>query len=221
MKICPKCKKPLPATIEFFGVRNDIKSGLRSHCKTCRSENAREQRKNPEFLEKEKQQGHKYYKNNKAKITAAKKKYYENNKEKINQRNRRYYKNNLEKEKQRKHEYRKNNKEKIKLQSHEYYKNNPEKIAANNIKRRALKLNQTPDLTQEEKQQIIDIYKHSVKLGPGWQVDHIQPISKGGLHHPDNLQIVAKSYNLQKGSKSNFRLPFEWEIYNKCPQSGH
>jgi len=32
-------------------------------------------------------------------------------------------------------------------------------------------------------------------------VDHIKPVSKGGLHHQDNLQVITKTENLKKGSK--------------------
>jgi len=32
-------------------------------------------------------------------------------------------------------------------------------------------------------------------------VDHIIPLSKGGLHHPDNLQILTAEENLKKGAK--------------------
>ena len=57
------------------------------------------------------------------------------------------------------------------------------------------------------------VYKKSQELGLDWHVDHIRPLSKGGLHHPDNLQIVQKKYNLEKHAKLNFRNPFDWEIY--------
>lgn len=117
-------------------------------------------------------------------------------------------------------EYRENNKEEIRQRNRKYRENNRDKINALEANYRARKLNQTPYLTQEEKHQIELIYRKSQELGQAWQVDHIQPLLKGGVHHPDNLQIVAKEYNLQKGSKSNFRLPFEWEI---CKQQvpGH
>jgi 5-methylcytosine-specific restriction endonuclease McrA len=32
-------------------------------------------------------------------------------------------------------------------------------------------------------------------------VDHIQPIAKGGLHHPDNLQILTMEENRKKWMK--------------------
>lgn len=35
----------------------------------------------------------------------------------------------------------------------------------------------------------------------GYEVDHKIPISKGGLHHPDNLQYLLKSENRKKSNK--------------------
>jgi 5-methylcytosine-specific restriction endonuclease McrA len=31
-------------------------------------------------------------------------------------------------------------------------------------------------------------------------VDHIRPLSKGGAHHQDNLQIISARENLEKGA---------------------
>ena len=108
--------------------------------------------------------------------------------------------------------YRLKNKEARNQYRREYKKNNVGKINAATAKYKALKRNQACVLTQDEKQWIIDIYKRSYELGSDWQVDHKIPLSKGGLHYPDNLQIVLKSYNQQKNDKLDFRLPFVWEI---------
>ena len=35
----------------------------------------------------------------------------------------------------------------------------------------------------------------------GYEVDHIIPLSKGGLHHQDNLQYLTPEDNKKKGSK--------------------
>lgn len=35
----------------------------------------------------------------------------------------------------------------------------------------------------------------------GYEVDHITPVSKGGLHHQDNLQYLTVSENRRKGNK--------------------
>jgi 5-methylcytosine-specific restriction endonuclease McrA len=67
-------------------------------------------------------------------------------------------------------------------------------------KRGAIKLK----LTREEKTRIADLYREAQLLkettGIDHHVDHIRPISAGGLHHPDNLQVITAEENLKKGS---------------------
>lgn len=71
-----------------------------------------------------------------------------------------------------------------------------------------LRLNRTnSSLTDNEKRKINLYYSISQLLGLEWQIDHIIPLSKGGPHHPDNLQIVTKKYNLQKKNRIDFRPP--------------
>ena len=70
-------------------------------------------------------------------------------------------------------------------------------------KRRALKLNQTPDNANLDV--IESIYKmcrrRSQVEGIQYEVDHIKPLSKGGLHHEDNLQIITAHENRVKSAK--------------------
>ena len=40
-----------------------------------------------------------------------------------------------------------------------------------------------------------------------YHVDHIKPLSKGGLHHQDNLQILTATENLRKGAKIEEKQP--------------
>jgi 5-methylcytosine-specific restriction endonuclease McrA len=124
-----------------------------------------------------------------------------------------YRENNKERDVIRVAKWQKNNREKYMVYNAKWQRDNSDKCNAYKAKRRAKKLNQTPDLTQEEKHQIELIYKKSQELGQDWQVDHIIPLSKGGLHHPDNLQVVTKRYNLEKRAKLNFRLPTNKEIF--------
>lgn len=37
--------------------------------------------------------------------------------------------------------------------------------------------------------------------GVQYEVDHIKPLSKGGAHHPDNLQIITAEENRKKAAK--------------------
>jgi len=81
----------------------------------------------------------------------------------------------------------------------------PEKNNVRAAKRRASIRNQTPDLTEEQVKEILTIYEEcsrmSVETGIPHEVDHIIPICKGGLHHPDNLQILTMKENRKKGGK--------------------
>ena len=63
--------------------------------------------------------------------------------------------------------------------------------------RRAKKLKATPSMTVEEWMRLRDIYRQASVMG--LEVDHIQPLELGGLHHPNNLQLLTREYNRQKG----------------------
>ena len=74
--------------------------------------------------------------------------------------------------------------------------------------RRAMKLEQTPENADLEK--ILEIYKECRRLnqehpnGRGraaFHVDHIMPLSRGGLHHEDNLRVIPAEENLRKHAK--------------------
>ena len=70
---------------------------------------------------------------------------------------------------------------------------------------RTKKAGQTPNLTKDQNKKIRQIYKEcdtiSKRTGIPHHVDHIVPISKGGIHHPDNLQILTAEENIRKGNR--------------------
>lgn len=45
------------------------------------------------------------------------------------------------------------------------------------------------------------IYRH---CPPGYDVDHIAPLARGGLHHPSNLQYLPSEVNNAKRAKVDF-----------------
>jgi 5-methylcytosine-specific restriction endonuclease McrA len=58
---------------------------------------------------------------------------------------------------------------------------------------------------KEEREKIRSFYVLSKdlfrKTGVLHHVDHIIPLSKGGIHHSSNLQVIPAAQNLKKGSK--------------------
>jgi 5-methylcytosine-specific restriction endonuclease McrA len=106
-------------------------------------------------------------------------------------------------------------KEKANKRLRRWRENNPDKFQqqwlsepkhqknARAAKRRGAIRNQTPANT--DFQVINEVYKQAEMMtknsGIPYEVDHITPICKGGLHHQDNLQIITKEANRKKGGK--------------------
>jgi len=139
-----------------------------------------------------------YKQKNKARIALYVKEHYVTNKEKI-----------LAYQE----EYAKLNKVKIairkKKSNKKYRELNKCKIAALMAKRRASKLNATPNwLTKEQMDEITEMYEIArafrLYTGSEYHVDHIVPLqgkNVSGLHVPWNLQILEASENRIKSNK--------------------
>ena len=147
-----------------------------------------------------------YQEANKESLAAKKKAYCKANKEKISAKNHAYYEDNKEEIAAQHKAYREDNKEKIAAQKKAYQEDNKEKMNAKTAKRRARKLDQTPDLNIAEKVEIESMYLYNrifnaVMPKKEWHVDHIVALANGGLHHPSNLQVLTKHDNLSKGAR--------------------
>lgn len=92
--------------------------------------------------------------------------------------------------------YRDNNKEKIK----QYRRDNKEKINSYTAYRRA-KIKEQIGVNyrqkDEERYRLIIIY-FTKRYKESYVLDHYMPIAKGGLHEPENWQIITKEENLYK-----------------------
>ena len=84
-------------------------------------------------------------------------------------------------------------------------RSNKDKVAAFAAERRALKFRATIRLTELDKFVIDEMYNlaqlRTEQTGFEWHVDHIVPLTKGGLHKPTNLQVVPGTWNLSKHNK--------------------
>lgn len=86
------------------------------------------------------------------------------------------------------------------------YEANRHKGASGLQRRKARIIAQSPALSEEEKERLNQIYglRDSLNQAEGrisYHVDHIQPLAAGGLHHPDNLRVLAAFENMRKGAK--------------------
>lgn len=175
-KICTKCEKEFPATQEFF-YKGKCQFGLRSVCKVCNSIRYKQ-----------------YYKDNKDKNNKRSKKWQDDNSTHVKEYNKQHHKANRERRNKESKEWRTKNVDRAK----QYRKDNCDKLTANGVKYRTRKLNQMPP---DANVNLIQFYYIVSVTLADYQVDHIKPLSKGGLHHQDNLQLLEANLNQQKGSK--------------------
>ena len=131
----------------------------------------------------------------KAKKAARSKAYYEANKEKRAAKQKAYYE---------------ANKEKIATQKKAYHEANPEVHAKGCRKRRAIKKESyIPRCSYWEsvERQMVEERERLRATGITYHIDHIYPLSKGGIDHPSNYQLLSPEENLSKGAKVDSSCP--------------
>jgi hypothetical protein len=114
--------------------------------------------------------------------------------------------------KEKKQQYYENNRELVNSIKRKYAKTERGKAVSCEKTRRYLARKQLGipiDITEEQLRQIQEIYQEAQHLtyitGIQYDVDHIIPLFEGGLHHPDNLQIITHDEHLMKTCKENSR----------------
>lgn len=175
-KKCSRCKKKFPATKEFF-YKGGCKFGLRAECKACGNIYYKQYRK--DNRDKNIKRHKEWHTKNAVHVKKYNKQYHEINREKRNENSRQRHIKKSEQEKQ-------------------YRRNNRDKLLANALRYKIRKLNQMPP---EADMELIQFYYTVATTLADYQVDHIKPLYKGGLHHQDNLQLLNSSLNQQKRSK--------------------
>ncbi len=144
-----------------------------------------------------------YYKNNRYKVAKGQKACYEKHRsERIASRKR----------------YCKANKEKLFSYAKRYFEKNKDRISAYNSLARARRRNALP--VNANKKLIASFYEQANRLSTSWaashidpqfrvkfHVDHIIPLSRGGMHDPSNLQVIPAVWNLRKNNNPDYPLP--------------
>ena len=207
MKICTKCK--IEKEFFEFNKNKNLKSGFRSECKKCQSNNYKINKdtylrrnkiwmlNNKEYRVEYKE---KYRKNNKENIVEYQKHYHKNNKEYFNKLNSIWYI---------------NNKEYVSQRNKKYAKENLHKFKFYNNKRRAMKNNQLGEVYIDIERKLL-LQQHGqcnycyVSLYDKFHLDHWFPLSKGGLHDNNNLQLLCPSCNIKKRDNN----PIKYEGIN-------
>ena len=221
MQECKTCTISKPK--EDFHTTGKNKT-LKKECKDCVNKKRRAARK--ENPDKYRQQDQKRYPKRKDKLSTKSKIYYQNNKESILKkrkdsydkektqiRNKEYYKNNKEKLLNKVHTYYEQNKEKICAKQKEYRKSINGKLNARNGKhnRRAKEKRATDGTITKEalknlaKTQNNQCYycKTTIDIeSPLTHLDHLTPLSKGGLHSITNVAWACAECNLKKNNKT-------------------
>ena len=184
MKHCFKCQQTKDES-EFNKCRSRP-DGLQTQCRECKRA----------YLNKY------YYSEHGNEVS---RRYYEANKEVRNKQSREYYKKHAASLNTLSRAYYVDNKDKWKISNKRWYEANKEYYRAKDALRGARKkaVNQFTDKDE------LWILKEAMALAKirtklfnvAWEVDHIIPISKGGAHSADNIQVVPASWNRKKSNK--------------------
>jgi hypothetical protein len=146
-----------------------------------------------------------YRKTNAQKIAAQKRTYYQTNRKSIREKSKTYRETNHELVRARAKNYYESNRKKERERHRVYCKSNPEIVIEIARRKRANKKSATVPLSENEKAHLLFLENTRRTLqsetGRKYHLDHILPLSHGGIHHPINLRILEGNENLSKNDK--------------------
>src|SRR3989304_7941437 len=203
VKQCGNCKKMLSEDQFYVRTKSSGYIGLDSECKKCGIIGA--QKWNQQHRERVNASGRKYYLKNRDERSVYSQKRYAENHVKIDKQHKEWNKNNPEKIKQYQKKWRAKNSEKNKLT-----------MITVNARYRSKKANALGKFTAVQWKYLLDFYGLQCMMcgeGRNLEMDHVIPISKGGMHSIENIQILCRSCNSHKGNKTmDFRKIFTHPI---------
>lgn len=186
-RYCVKCGQLLN-TNHFGTYTKNSKTYFRSSCRPCLREYDRERDKaNPERVS---DKNRKYYLAN---LTQERKRCLD------------YHKKHPERLRQQAKRFRDTNPDKVKFWNRRWVQNNPERVKANSNNRRARLKAVGGKISHIEWERLCESFgykclscgKDNIKL----TIDHVVPISLGGVNLINNAQPLCKSCNSSKGTK--------------------
>lgn len=152
---------------------------------------------------------HDYYLRNKDLCKERHVKWKENNREHVKEYHRQYRIDNPDKEFKKQQKYRENHKEQLYLKGKKYREQNREYFYDKAKERKKLKSEVSDNTVTKksldeilEKQNYKCVYCGCDLLETGKHLDHILPLSRGGLHTITNIQYTCPTCNMSKGDKT-------------------
>ena len=199
-KFCSKCGTTKP--VSKFGKRTSAKDGLNCWCKTCRNAaNADYQKANPEKVKAAKAA---WEKANPEKVNASAARWAAANPEKRAAARLARYAANPAKHKASNAKWRASNADKERARCANWAASNPEAKRFHRANRRARNIGKlSPGLLDRlfELQRGKCACGCKQPLGDDYHLDHRMPLALGGMNTDDNMQLLRKLCNLQKGAK--------------------
>ncbi len=156
---------------------------------------------------------HRYFEENREAYRLARREQYWANADEAKRKASEWRRANPDKARQNNRSWREKNITRVKGNVRKWHENNPESVKASHHARRARKTGgrfTKADILDLLESQLRKCANCRVDLAPGYHIDHIMPLFRGGLNVAGNLQLLCSKCNLRKGSKD----PYEWAQEN-------